>query len=356
MRICVVGPVPPIKGGISQHTARLSEGFGRVDGVSAEVLSWAAQYPARLYGRDQIDRAVSPQPGARFELRWWNPFTWLRAAARARTADLLLMPWVVPVHAPIQWLLTVTGRRERPVVFHVHNPTPHEPLPLSVPLARLALRRADLLVTHSESIVDELRALGIRVPTLVVPHPPDLPVRPTDLPYSPPLRLLCFGTVRRYKGFDIAVRALAGLREKGVDATLTVAGEEWEDAQLGTVAEAAGVADLVDLELRYLPDAELIELLASHHIVVAPYRSATQSGVVSLAVAAGRPVVSTTVGGLPELIHDGVEGALVPPDDPTALADGIIAVQQRLEEASADAAASASTWDEMARRIIEAVR
>ena len=81
-------------------------------------------------------------------------------------------------------------------------------------------------------------------------------------------------------------------RDRGVDARLTIAGEVWEDAGAWTKrVNDPEVKDAVTFVDHYLPDAEVVQIVSEHHILLAPYRSATQSGVLPLALATGRPVV-----------------------------------------------------------------
>ena len=84
--------------------------------------------------------------------------------------------------------------------------------------------------------------------------------------------------------------------------------------------------------------------LASHHVVVAPYRSAPQSAIVPLAYAVGRPVVATSVGGLAEQVVEGVSGALAPPEDAQAFADAVERVLANLEEMARNAREHTPTW------------
>jgi glycosyltransferase involved in cell wall biosynthesis len=172
------------------------------------------------------------------------------------------------------------------------------------------------------------------------------------MPDAPPLRLLCFGFVRDYKGFDIAVAALRRLHDRGVDARLTIAGEVWGDAAPWYQhARELGIT----LIPRYLTDAEVVDLVASHHLLVAPYRSATQSGPVSLAFGSGRPVVATSVGGLQEAVTDGVNGRLVPPGDVAALSDAIEEVSKDLEGYARGAGATRLTWSHVADALLAPV-
>ncbi len=96
--VTVVGPFPPFKGGISQHTARLAEGFER---QQAEVrrYSWKSQYPHRLYNRAQRDNDTGATPDVTWSLSWWNPISWLRCGLSSRSSDVLITSYVSPFHA-----------------------------------------------------------------------------------------------------------------------------------------------------------------------------------------------------------------------------------------------------------------
>lgn len=342
LRLAYVGPVPPHAGGIAQHGARLV-GALRAAGHVVTVESWRSQYP-RLLHPDAHRRVASASPRAtRARLRWYDPVGWVRVGRSLRDHDVVVVPWVTPLQAPA--LATVAWASHLPVVAVVHNPLPHERQPLARPLARWFLGRVDGAVTHAAGSVEVLRHLGLRGRTAVVAHPPNVDLAPQPLPPRPPLRLLSFGFVRPYKGVDVLLDAVARLRRDGRDVRLTVAGRVWGDpGWVARRARALGIAAVVGIEDRYVADDELEGLFGRHHLVVAPYRSATQSGVVPLAASAARAVVATAVGGLTDQVVDGVTGVLVPPGDAGALAAGIAAAASRLDELGAAAHERTPTW------------
>lgn len=353
MDVVYVGPVPPLRGGIAQHGARLVEAL-RGAGHRVDVWSWAAQYPARLYPGEARDPEAEPLPGARFSLSWWNPWSWWRAGRAARRADLLVFPWVTPFQGPIYRVVSLAAGRT-PSVVVAHNPVPHEPRRADRFLTRLGLGGVRGAVVHAAEAAADLDGVVPGVESRTVPLPPLVSIEARALPEAPPYRLLFLGFVRPYKGLDVAIDALAELHRREVDATLTVAGMFWGpvDPWVERI-EAAGLADAVALRAEYVPDAEVDELLATHHLVVAPYRSATQSAIVPLACAAGRPIVATTVGGLPEVVMEGETGCLAPPGDPVAFADAVERALGSLEHLAVGAGASGTTWDEVATAVIEA--
>ena len=255
------------------------------------------------------------------------------------------MPWVTAFHTIPVWFISLG---HRPVI-HIHNARPHEPLPLSDRLTRLALRPASRFVAHAERIADDLHELGLKQECTVCPLPPLIPLDRTALPSGNPA-LLFLGYVRDYKGLDIALDALATLPDRF---TLTVAGEFWTSAEeWADRVDQLGLSDRVRLISGYQSDEEVRALFASHHIVVCPYRSATQSGIVPLAHAAGRPVVATRVGGLHEAVRDGVDGVLCQPT-PTDFADAVTRAASDLEHLADGTADSASLWTRYATALTE---
>ncbi|NNJ46227.1 MAG: glycosyltransferase family 4 protein, partial [Acidimicrobiia bacterium] len=308
MKIGFVGPVPPIRGGISQHSARVLEAIQQL-GHGIAIHSWQSQYPGLLYRRPERDALAAAFPNVSWSLRWWNPMTWRTVGKDLQRVDRIIIPWTVPVHGP--HYLSIMRIANVPVTVHVHNALPHEQLPASEWMARRVLGRADRLVTHSSSVAAVCTDLTGNRSVSVVPHPPDLPVIRRPLPQGP-LRLLALGYLRDYKGTDLAIQAIARLAEGGDDVRLTVAGEPWDrkPEPWRDLVRRLRVEGRVTLRLEYQSDQDLAELLASHHALIAPYRSATQSGVVAQALAAGRPVVATRVGGIPDLVVDGKNGTL----------------------------------------------
>lgn len=149
--------------------------------------------------------------------------------------------------------------------------------------------------------------------------------------------VLCFGAIRPSKGVPILVEAV-GLLPPDLDVRVVVAGHPTmnvDPAALAQRAEQLGVADRLEFEFRYLESVEVASLLELASLVVLPYLSASQSGVLHHAAAQAVPALATRVGALQTEIRDGVDGRLVPPDDPAALAatlDEMIRNPERLVE------------------------
>lgn len=137
--------------------------------------------------------------------------------------------------------------------------------------------------------------------------------------------VLFFGTLTKYKGVEDLIRAFPLVCSE-FEAHLVIAGfpaKDVDSKKLQAEAEKLGVADHITWYLDYVPNDRVAPLVTLSETVVLPYRAITQSGVLQIAYACGRPVVGTRVGGLPDVIEDEGTGLLVEPYDPNALARAI---------------------------------
>lgn len=139
-------------------------------------------------------------------------------------------------------------------------------------------------------------------------------IKPVD--YS---QFLFFGQVFAHKGVDYLLEAMKIVHESHPKAKLIVAGsgKYWFDV------EPYEKLNYIDIQNRFIPDAELVEMLSSSAFVIVPYIDATQSGVIMTAYAFNRPCIATNVGALPEMVIDGKNGIIVPPKDSTAIANAV---------------------------------
>lgn len=350
MKSVVIGPVPPYRAGIAYCTKRLADELG------AEVISFHRQFPKSLYpGSSDIDPTLPRFERARFLLDIINPLTWIRTALllRRERPDAVIFVWWVWVWAlPYLTLLALLPRQTR-VILQCHNIGDKEPAAWKRWLTNRVLRRGDVLVVHARSEADEVerRALARRTITTFLPVHELGGTIPSRAEARKALGLrgnvaLFFGHVRPFKGLDIALRAWTLLQ---TEVTLVVAGEAWWKGEEQYRALARDLAN-VRFDFRFIPDSEIATYFAACDVVLAPYRIEAQSGVALTAFHFARPVIATTVGGLPEIIEDGANGMLVPPEDHVALAQSIDAFFARgdrdtMERRAADSARKYS-WEE----------
>jgi len=346
----IVGPVFPFRAGIAYCTTRLAEE------LSADVISFSRQFPKRFYpGGDDIDPTL-PRAKADFIIDVMNPLTWLRAGWRLRRYDSVIFVWWVWLFAPAYLTMIALMRRRTRVILQCHNVGDKEPAAWKRWLTDRVLRRGDALVVHAQSEAREAwtRSGGRQIVKAFLPvHelggaiPSRADARAT-LGITATNVALFFGHVRPFKGLDIALRAWPELK---TDVLLVVAGEAWWEKAAKYEQLADAVKNNVRFDFRFIPDSEIATFFAAADVVLAPYRIEAQSGVALTAFHFARPVIATTVGGLPEII-DGSNGILIPPEDPSALANAVDEFFTTRDRAAMERAAAASArryaWTEYA--------
>jgi len=227
--------------------------------------------------------------------------------------------------------LTLVGLWHVPCVDTVHDAQPHlgEHKTYSRkpdwPIRHLTRRHADHFVVHGEAIKNrfcrENRIAPERVS--VIPHPAYELYRRFEDPHVAQTcnEVLFFGRIWQYKGLDLFIQAEPLVSAVIPDVRFVIAGQ---GENLGPYKAMMTHPEHFEIHNRFLTDREVAMLFQRAALVVAPYREASQSGVVTIAYALGRPVVVTNVGSLAEVVRENETGLVVPPNDPTALAEAII--------------------------------
>ncbi len=265
-------------------------GIGAASGLWRVPLLRAAL--AKRIGADRIGAVVSLMPHV------WNPFV-ISAVRRAGA--------------------------HYTAVMHNASAHPGDETGLVNGLTLLEARRADLVVTLSSTVREQLVAGGQvpadRIVSLFLPDLSYADKSRADMSApGQPVRLLFLGRIRRYKGLGLLVEALEALRERGRDVRLSICGEgPIEPYRERLLSLGATIIN------RWLSEDEISQQLACHDAVVLSHTSASQSGVAAAAFGAGLPVIATPVGGLTEQVVHRVNGVLATAATADALADAIAA-------------------------------
>ena len=358
MRLTVFGPGYPFRGGIARATTALVSSLGN-RGHDVQFLTPRRQYPRWLYPgiSDRDPDACPALDCASSVLDPLDPITWRRARRRAEEhrADAWVVPYWTWAWAGL-WSSLLRGRRRPAAVAVVHNPVDHDAHIWQRVAARRVLGRCQALFTHAQVLASELRRAYPSVPVGAHRLPAaDNPARPDrgdarrtlGLPENRRVALF-LGLIRPYKGVDLLLEAASALPVES-DWLIVVAGEPWGDlgSRLEHQAEELGLGERVRLDLRWVPEPQVPTLLAAADVLVLPYRRGSQSAMAPMALAQGVPVLSTAVGGVPEVVRDGVNGVIVPPGDPAAIANALEDLaRERIGELADGALQSAEdlTW------------
>jgi glycosyltransferase involved in cell wall biosynthesis len=345
--VMVVGPGARFLSGIGYHTASIANAFAR-RGDSVSALLIRELCPRRFYpGRKRVglqgSEVLRLQDVPTCEgLDWYWGFSMYRSIRflRRRRPKVVLLQWWTAVAAHSYLAVALAARlTNAQVVIEMHESTDvgEAALPLVTSYARLLMRLlarvTSGVVVHSNSDIDMVQRVYPslqRLPFCVVfPGPLEHARRsglaPTSEPRGEedPVRFLFFGVIRPYKGIDDLAAAFSSLIRDGERAHLTVAGEAWADAEPALRTIRATGENNHEIVSGYITDEKVSALFKQADVIVAPYRRASASGPINLAMGAGLPVVTTKVPALQEACqhYEGVVFAGV--EDPVGLRDAM---------------------------------
>ena len=336
MNITMVGTFPPFRGGIADLNAALAGHLANRHHVNA--LNFTTQYPSLLFpGKTQVkERAGALQVSSDRILSSINPFSWRRTAVRIvrQKPDLVIfrnwMPFFAPAFGQVVRMVRI---QMHPIILAIcDNILPHEQRPLDLRLTRYFLDKVDRFVVMSKSVENDLVSLYPNAKYRFSPHPiydffgEEIPKQEARkiLGLDEENIVLFFGVIRKYKGLSLLIRAAQQLKKHLKDFRVIAVGECYEGQ--GTYEKLItdlGVDDVFDLRAFFIPDREVGRYFSAADLVVLPYRSATQSGIVTIAYHFNRPVLVTNVGGLPEMVPHNKLGWVVEPNS-DSLARGIL--------------------------------
>lgn len=366
-KIVLIGPVYPYKGGISHYTGLLCKALRQTDEVT--MVSYSMQYPKLLYKKKQRDYSSNnfKIDDAEYWINTANVFSIVSAVRKINRIhpDMVVIQWWHPYFAPCYWILCKLLHRTK-VLFVCHNVFPHERFPLDHFLTKKALRQGDFFITHSQADGRDLEKIKKNARYVVAVHPTYHAFRIRGLSReeardflhiekdSPVL--LFFGFVRPYKGLKYLLDAMPQIGREIPAVKLWIVGDFSSDKscyldQIQTLQ----IAEKIEIVDGYIPDGEVEPYFAATDLVVLPYETATQSGIVQIAYGFEKPVLATDVGGLPEVVLDGKTGYLVKSRNPEAIAEGVIRFfkEKKADEFSKNVAAEAErySWDHMVEAI-----
>lgn len=345
-RVVIIGPAHPLRGGLATFNQRLAREFSD-QGHDCSIYSFSLQYPSFLFpGTTQYSN--EPAPGdiqIHTLINSVNPLNWIRTGNRLRKErpDIIVVRYWLPFMGPALGTILRRVRKNghTRIVCIADNVIPHEKRPGDNAFTKYFLKSCDAFVTMSEKVMQDLRTFQPAKPAKLVTHPlydnfgsilsKSDARRHLGLPENEKI-ILFFGFIRKYKGLDLLLEAMADERIRRSGIRLLVAGEFYEDASAyNELINRLGIREKLILRTDFIPDSEVKYYLCAADAVIQPYRNATQSGVTPLAYHFEKPMLVTNVGGLPALVPDRKAGLVVQPE-PAAIASGILDFYQLGED------------------------
>ncbi len=325
LKIAILSCFHPYRGGIAQFNNSLYKELSKHHEVRA--FNFKRQYPEFLFpGKTQYVEKMDSE--TTFEsiriLDTINPLSYIKCAKRIRefSPDLLIMRYWMPFFAPSQGWVARHLNKDCKVISILDNVVPHEPHFFDAPLTRYFLGANDAFVLLCNAVKDDLLRFKPEARCIVSPHPiysnfgESIPrqIACKELNISPDKKnLLFFGLIRDYKGLDILIDAFSKL-DKSYQ--LIIAGEPYGSFEkYRKQIQASPLRENIRLFTNYIPDDKVAPFFCAADLCVLPYRTATQSGISSIAYHFNLPMVTTDVGGLKESIGETGTGIIAPKAD-----------------------------------------
>ena len=337
MKIVILGPAYPYRGGLASIMHTMAREY-QPRGHEVKIYTFSVQYPSILFpGKTQyVDGPAPADLHIERVMNTVNPLNWISLGLRLKRErpDMVLMKYWTPFMAPCFGTIARIARTNgvTKVVCQIDNVEPHESHIIDNPCNHYYLRGVDGFVYMSEQVHRELKSYT-SAPAIFSPHPM-FENFGTAIDRTEACRrigvdaeqdyTLFFGLIRDYKGLDMLLRAWAKWMPD--DRKLLVAGEFYTSREsYVALIDELGLKDRVVLHDRFIADEDVCCYFSVADSLVLPYRSATQSGVTQIAYNFSLPMLVTNVGGLPEIVPDGVVGLVC---EPTV--DGILQGLQRI--------------------------
>jgi glycosyltransferase involved in cell wall biosynthesis len=334
MKITILSTAYPLRGGIAHFNGLLYREL--IKGNDVNVITFKRQYPAILFpGKSQLESGDSVEQIPTEQIvDSINPANWFRTGKKIKkdAPDLLIFKYWLPFFAPCFGTISkiVKKNKKTRVLIICDNVLPHEKRPGDKALTKYFFRYADFFILLSEKVKYDLFLINPEARYKVLPHPVysnfGLPVSKDEarlkLKLTDKNLILFFGFIRDYKGLDVLLKSMALLKDENIK--LIVAGEFYSNSEfyLNLINELK-IKDRVYLFTDFIPTSDVKYYFSASDAVILPYKDATQSGIVQIAMNFRKPVIATDVGGLGEVVLNDSTGFVVEKENPETLADAI---------------------------------
>lgn len=335
MRISILGPAWPYRGGIAAFNERLAHQL-QAEGHTVRLYTFTLQYPAFLFpGKTQYSVEAKPADlEIERSVNSCNPISWISTGRKIKKdrPDLLIVAYWLPFMAPALGSVCRIAKSNghTRVIALLHNLIPHEHRPGDQLFSRYFIGSIDAAVSLSKSVLEEISLFNKELPRVFSPHPlydnfgekVSREEACASLGLDPGKQyLLFFGLIRDYKGLDWLLDAFAQMLkslkaegQKTADLRLIIAGEFYTDGtRYHEQAQRLGIEDHLIWKSEFVPDSAVRNYFGAADLIVQPYKTATQSGVTQIAYHFEKPMLVTRVGGLAEIVPHGKVGYSVEP-------------------------------------------
>mgnify|MGYP001280320781 CR=1 FL=1 len=324
MKIVLIGPFPPYRGGISMFNHSLSKELNKEHTVYR--ISFSTLYPKILFpGKSQF--CDFKGDGSTEIISSINPLTWNKTVHYVHhiKPDLIIFQYWHPFFAPAFTSIARKIKRliNSRIIINCNNVFPHEKMYLGNLLSKKFFKYADHFVVMANSVKKDLLSIVPDASCIESKHPiydafgksKNREDAKNLLRVKSKRVILFFGLIRGYKGLDLLIEATQILKNKLNNFKIIVAGECYDNKKKYLdLTKKLNVEDLFIFNFDFIKNEDVSKYFCAADVIVLPYRSGTQSGIAPIAYHFNRPVISTDVGGLSESVHHKKSGLLCKPD------------------------------------------
>ena len=327
-KLVIIGPAWPLRGGLSAFDEKLATQFTE-KGIQTRIDTFSLQYPSFLFpGKSQY--TTDPKPinvNIDVCINSINPFNWIKIGLKLyrEKPDLIIVRFWIPFLAPCLGTILKIAQlnKHTKVISIIDNMIPHEKRMGDRLLTKYFVKTVDGFIAMSEKVKNDIKTFSHK-PVSISPHPIfnhfGDPITKMEartqlgLPQQDKI-ILFFGYIRKYKGLDLLIQAMANETIKNLGIQLIIVGEFYEDASTyHDLVNALGLQNRISFYSNYIPDGEVKNYVCSADFIIQPYKNATQSGVTPLAYHFEKPMLVTNVGGLADTVPHLKTGIVVAPN------------------------------------------
>ena len=368
MRISLIGPFPPFRGGISDFNSALYNELSKTNNL--QIVNYSTQYPKLLFpGKTQYKYLEEDFPISERIFSSINPFTWKKTVKQIINfkPEIVVVHYWMPFFAPALRNIATSLKKNNDIkiIAICHNINPHENRSFTHFFTKIFLNKINRFIVMSESVKSDLLKIIPDAKLKLTPHPIynifgnaiDKELARKNLNINAKNVILYFGLIREYKGLDILLNSIPKIKEGLTDFIVIVAGECYENSdKYYDIIENLGIQKSIDLRLKFIPDTEVTNYFSAADVVALPYRTATQSGITQIAYNFNRPVIVSDVGGLSEIVPNEKVGYVVEPNaDEFAKAIVRFFKEDKFDEFSENVSSNKKqySWDKFAANLME---
>ena len=335
-KIIIVGPASPLRGGISDFNEALAKSFYEKN-IKIEIVSFSLQYPKILFpGKSQNRATISQSFPYKISplINSINPFSWLKSAKYilSQNPDKVIIRFWMPFFAPCLGIISsIIKKKNIQVTGIVDNAIAHEKRVGDNMLVNFFLKKCHHHITLSKKVKNDIKAINSNISVKALFHPIYNNYKPLTekklalkkLHLKNGKYILFFGLVRKYKGLDLAIRAMADKKIISQNIKLVVAGEFYESEDVyNKLINHLNLKNIIIFN-EFVDTDKVPDFFSISNLVILPYKSATQSGVTQLAMNYNKPMLVTNVGGLPEIV-DHLKDGYISSTDPKEISKHIL--------------------------------